>query len=232
MIQLRRASERGKTTIDWLTSYHTFSFGEYRDEQFVGFGALRVINDDYVAPDKGFATHAHHDMEILTYVLEGELAHRDSLGNGAHIQPGEVQRMTAGTGIMHSEYNPSNSKPVHFLQIWIHPDRKGLAPGYEQKHFFPQEKQDRFCLIASADGRQGSVQIHQDVNVYASVLTAGQVVRCTLNAGRRAWVQVARGKVRLNSSFMVEGDGAGVTDEKSMLFECQEDAELLVLDLA
>lgn len=232
MITVRKAAERGQTRIDWLTSYHTFSFGEYHDDRFMGFGALRVINDDYVAPDKGFATHGHRDMEIITYVLEGALEHKDSLGTGSIIKPGDVQRMSAGKGILHSEFNPSPHEPVHLLQIWIYPQEKGIAPSYEQKFFAPEEKKNQFRLVASPDGRDGSITIHQDANMYAAQLETGQVARCVLNEGRRAWVHVASGQVRLNNVQLVEGDSAGVVDEKSMLFECAKDAEILVFDLA
>src|SRR5437867_908625 len=192
MIQVRNGKERGHTKIGWLDSYHTFSFDQYYDPRHMGFRRLRVINDDRIDPGSGFPTHSHRDMEIITYVLEVALEHKDSLGTGSVIRPGEIQRMSAGTGISHSEYNSSKTDPVHLLQIWILPQRRGLSPGYEQKEFSDSEKRDTLRLIASRDGRDGSVTIHQDVDVYATVLVPGKSVQQTLRPGRHAWVQVAR----------------------------------------
>src|SRR5918992_2337643 len=198
MITIRKAEERGHFDFDWLNTYHTFSFGEYYDPRNMGFRTLRVINEDYVHPGRGFPTHSHRDMEIITYVLEGGLAHKDSMGNGSIIKPGEVQRMTAGTGVAHSEANPSASDAVHLLQIWIMPNAQGLEPGYEQKMFGDELKQGKLCLIASPDGRAGSVTINQDADVYATKLDAGETVTHTLVGNRKGWVQVARGEITFN----------------------------------
>ena len=205
MITIRKSADRGHTKIDWLDSRHTFSFGDYHDPKQMGFRALRVINEDRVHPGRGFATHGHQDMEIITYVLEGALEHKDSMGNGSIIRPGDVQRMTAGTGVTHSEYNHSRDQAVHLLQIWILPAERGLTPGYEQRAFADAAKRDRLALIASRDGRDGSVTVHQDVDLYAAALDAGREVVCELRPGRHAWVQVARGTARLNGRLL-EGD--------------------------
>src|SRR3954470_15502075 len=197
-LTLRKSEERGRANFGWLDSKHSFSFGHYHDAKNMGFGPLRVINDDRVAPGGGFPTHPHSDMEIISYVLEGALEHKDSLGTGSVIRPGDVQRMSAGTGIRHSEFNASETKPVHFLQIWIIPERRGLAPSYDQKAFADDEKRGKLRLVGSRDGRNGSVIIHRDVDLYASLLSAGEIVTHELSAGRGAWVQVARGSVTLN----------------------------------
>ncbi len=230
MIQIRPGNERGHAGHGWLESYHSFSFADYLDPAHMGFGALRVINEDRVAPGEGFPTHGHRDMEILSYVLEGALEHRDSLGNGSVIRPGEVQRMTAGSGIRHSEFNASRSAGVHFLQIWILPERTGLAPGYEQQAFAPAELDGRLRLIASRDGRNGSVTIHQDVRLYAGRLR-GAVLEVPTGAGRRYWLQVARGRLRANGEMLAAGDGAAITQERALRLD-GEAAELLLFDLA
>jgi hypothetical protein len=232
MITFRRGAERGHADRGWLRSHHTFSFADYYDPAHMGFRALRVINDDLVQPGRGFTTHAHADMEILTYVLEGALEHRDSLGNGSVIRPGDVQRMTAGTGVTHSEYNPSATEPVHFLQIWVLPSRKGLQPGYEQKTFAETEKRGRLCLIASSEGRDGSVTIHQDVAVYATLLGPGQHADHRLRPGRHAWLHVARGGLDLDGQPLRDGDGAAVSDAPLLRLGSHEGAEALLFDLA
>ncbi len=232
MIALRPARDRGQTELDWLDSRHTFSFGDYYDPAHMGFRALRVINDDRVAPGRGFGTHPHRDMEIVTYVLAGALEHEDSLGTGSVIRPGDVQRMTAGTGILHSEYNPSPAEPVHLLQIWLLPERRGLAPGYEQKHFALEERRGRLRLVAAPDGRDGSVVIRQDAELYAAVLQDGERVRHRLRPGRYAWVQVATGDVTLNGRPLAAGDGAAVSGEEGLELTAPRAAEVLVFDLA
>ncbi len=232
MTTVRPASERGVTRWDWLESRHTFSFGEYYDPRHMGFRALRVINDDRVAPGGGFGTHAHRDMEIITYVLEGALEHRDSLGTGSVIHPGDGQRMSAGTGIRHSEFNHSKTEPVHFLQIWILPEREGLPPGYEQKSFPLEERRGRLRLIAARDGREGAVTVHQDVDLYVTVLESGERVAHGLAPGRHAWVQVARGGATLNGRPLAEGDGAAVSDEGRIELTATAPAEVLLFDLA
>jgi redox-sensitive bicupin YhaK (pirin superfamily) len=232
MITRRPAAERGSTRIAWLDSRHTFSFGDYHDPGHMGFRALRVINDDRVVPAAGFPTHPHRDMEIISYVLEGELEHRDSLGTGSIIRPGEVQRMTAGTGVLHSEFNPSRDRSVRFLQIWIVPARRGLAPSYEQRTFLPGERQGRLRLVASPDGRDGSVTVHQDVTLHTAALAPGERVTQALAPGRHAWIQIARGAVTLNGKALGEGDGAAVSDEAALEIEATAPAEVLVFDLA
>lgn len=231
MMTLRKAQERGHAQRGWLDSYHTFSFADYYDPEEMGFGALRVINDDRIAPGAGFPTHPHRDMEIVTYVLEGELEHKDSMGNGSTIRPGDVQRMTAGTGVAHSEFNPSPQNPVHLLQIWIEPKFTGLKPGYEQKHFDIDPAREPVRLIASPDGRDGSVTIHQDANVYALKLDRRAETTLTSDAGHKIYVHVARGSVVLNGVAMSSGDGAKLTGESALHFEQGEDAEILVFDL-
>ena len=231
MITVRRAAERGHTRIDWLDSWHSFSFGEYYDPQHIEFRALRVINEDRVAPGQGFGTHAHRDMEIVTYVLEGALEHRDSLGNGSTIRPGEIQRMSAGTGIRHSEFNGSKSDTVHFLQIWIMPERAGLAAGYEQKAL-PAGVRGGLQLIASRDGRDGSITVHQDASIHAAQLAAGATAEHALAAGRHAWVQVARGAVTVNGESLRAGDGAAISNERAVSLRFDSDAEVLLFDLA
>ncbi|HVG30062.1 MAG TPA: pirin family protein [Pyrinomonadaceae bacterium] len=231
MITVRKASERGHFDFGWLDTHHTFSFGDYYDPRFMGFRSLRVINEDFVHPSRGFPTHPHRDMEIITYILEGALAHKDSMGNGSVIRPGDVQRMSAGTGVRHSEANPSDAESVHLLQIWIMPSENGIAPGYEQKFFAEEEKRGRLRLVASSDGRDGSVTIHQDASLYAAVLDASQEVTHGLAAGRGAWLQVARGAVELNGKSLSQGDGAAASDEGTLTITGREPAEVLLFDL-
>jgi redox-sensitive bicupin YhaK (pirin superfamily) len=232
MIRVRKSEERGHFDHGWLNTYHTFSFDQYYDPEHMGFHALRVINEDRVEPKRGFPTHGHRDMEIITYVLEGALEHKDSMGNGSIIRPGEVQRMSAGTGVTHSEYNHSAEHPVHFLQIWILPERRGIQPGYEQKQFPPEEGQGRLRLIASGDGRDGSVTIHQGANVYAGVLAAAGEIAYHAPAGRATWLQVARGAIQVNGQLLRHGDGAAVTDEQTLRIVGSEQSEFLLFDLA
>lgn len=233
MLAIRKAADRGVSEFNWLNSQHSFSFGSYRDPNHMGFSDLRVINDDRIIPGAGFGTHSHRDMEIVTYVLSGELAHKDSMGNGSVICPGDVQRMSAGTGISHSEMNHSDEQPVHLLQIWIIPDTQGLAPGYEQKHFALSERQDQWRLVGSPGGRDGSVTIHQDVSMYTATLSAGANLTYRLESDRRAWLQVARGTVQLNGQEMSEGDGAAITQVDPLnLTAIAEDTEVLLFDLA
>jgi len=232
MLTVRKAQERGHARHGWLESYHTFSFAGYHDPRFMGFRDLRVINEDRVQPKQGFGTHSHRDMEIVSYVLEGALAHEDSLGTGSVIRPGDVQRMSAGTGVSHSEFNHSPDELVHFLQIWILPERDGLAPSYEQKHFAPEERRGRLRLVAAPDGRDGSIRIHQDVALYATLLGAGDELSHALRPGRHAWVQVARGTCALNGVLLEAGDGVAVSDETSLRLSDAKDAEVLVFDLA
>jgi redox-sensitive bicupin YhaK (pirin superfamily) len=232
MRTLRPAAERGHARHGWLDSRHTFSFADYRDPRHMGFRALRVINEDRVQPRQGFATHHHEDMEILTYVLEGALAHRDSLGNGATIRPGEVQRMSAGTGIDHSEYNASDVDPVHFLQIWILPERRGLAPSYEQRAFPLDLPAAALRLVASRDGRDGSVTVHQDVAVFAGRIAAGAALVHPIPAGRSAWLQVARGALAAANVPLAAGDGLAVRDERELALAAREDSEVLLFELA
>ena len=232
MITIRNRDERGAVNMGWLNSKHSFSFGHYYDPAHMGFRALRVINDDRVIPGAGFPTHGHADMEIVSYVLDGALEHKDTLGTSSVIRPGEVQRMSAGSGIRHSEYNASKTDPVHFLQIWILPNEEGMVPGYEQKAFDREEKQGRLRLVGSRDGRDGSVTIHQDVDLYATLLDEGDSVTHTLRPGRHAWVQVARGQVRLNGTLLKEGDGAAVSGEDALTLDGVVAAEVLLFDLA
>ena len=231
MITVRKSKERGHAGHGWLESFHTFSFAGYHDPKHMGFRDLRVINEDRVQPRRGFDTHSHRDMEILSYVLDGALEHKDSLGTGSVIRPGDVQRMSAGTGVSHSEFNPSASELVHFLQICILPERDGLAPSYEQKHFAVEERRGLLQLVASRDGREGSIRIHQDVDLYATLLAAGQAVEHALRPARNAWLQVARGRGELNGIPLEAGDGAAVSDERSLRM-AGADAELLLFDLA
>jgi redox-sensitive bicupin YhaK (pirin superfamily) len=232
MIVCRPAAERGRADFGWLDSRHSFSFGEYYDPAHMGFRALRVINDDRVRPGYGFPTHPHRDMEIISYVLEGALEHRDNMGTGSVIEPGDVQRMSAGTGVLHSEMNPSKTHPVHFLQIWLIPDEQGIEPGYEQKHFSTAERQGLLRLVASRGGRDGAVAIHQDVDLYAGVFAPGDTATLDLRSGRHAWVQMARGEAMLNGQALDEGDGAALSDELRLDLAATADAELLVFDLA
>lgn len=231
MIEIRKANERGKVNMGWLNSLHTFSFGHYFDPDHMGFGNLRVINEDRVQPGKGFGTHGHQDMEIISYVIDGGLEHRDSLGNGSVIRPGDVQRMTAGTGVQHSEFNHSVDDLVHFLQIWILPEEKGLEPGYEEKRFEREEKLDRLRLVGSQNGRDGSVKIHQDVDLYASVLTAGTELNHVFADGRKGWLQVVRGDVSVGGMALTAGDGAAITDADTASIVAGSEAEILLFDM-
>ena len=231
MISLRPSAERGHANHGWLDSYHSFSFADYYDPEEVGYGALRVINEDRVEPGTGFGMHGHRDMEIITYLLAGKLEHKYSMGNGSIIVPGDVQRMSAGKGVLHSEYNPSRDKPVHFLQIWIEPNVKGIAPGYEQRHIAPDAKRGRLRLIASPEGRDGSVAIHQDAEAYAALLGGTDAVTHSLGAGRRAYVHVARGSVRVNGRALHTGDAAKISDEATVTLDAATDAEILLFDL-
>ena len=232
MLKIRRSDERGRANFGWLDSRHTFSFGQYHDPRHMGFGALRVINEDRVAPGGGFDPHAHRDMEILSYVLEGALEHRDSMGNVAVIRPGELQRMSAGTGVRHSEYNASKDEPVHFLQIWVIPERQGLAPGYEQRAFSASDTRGAFKLIGSRDGREGSVTIHQDVDLLLATLGAGEEVSYATRPGRKLWVQATRGAVAVNGEALAQGDAAAVVDESGVTVSADADSEVLLFDLA
>ena len=232
MIRIRASEERGRADHGWLDTRFSFSFADYYDPAHMGFRALRVINDDRVAGGTGFPMHPHRDMEIVTYMLEGALAHKDSMGNGSTIGAGEVQRMTAGSGILHSEFNPSPSEAVHLLQIWIQPRQRGLKPSYDQRHFGWESKQGRLLLNASADGRDGSMRIETDALIFASRLAAGDKVSHELGAGRHAWVQMARGGALLNGQNLGEGDGAAVSEEARIEIEGTGDAELLFFDLA
>ena len=232
MILTRKADQRGHADHGWLNAYHTFSFASYRDPKHMGFRALRVMNEDRVAPGQGFGTHPHNDMEIVTYVLEGALEHRDSMGNGEVLRPGEFQRMTAGTGITHSEFNPSETEPVHLYQIWLFPDQKGHTPSYEQKAFPDEEQQNRLRLVASPTAEDGSLQIHQDARIYLSKLTSGNQVTHSIARGRHAWLQVLRGAVLLNGTELSTSDGAAVSDERELTIQATENAEVMLFDLA
>ena len=232
MVKIRRGDARGHFDFRWLNTFHTFSFGDYYDPSFMGFRSLRVINEDFVRGGRGFPTHGHRDMEIITYILSGALEHRDSMGNGSIIRPGDVQRMSAGTGVTHSEANPSRDEAVHLLQIWILPAEQGLAPSYEQKVFSEEHKRGRLCLIASADGREDSVTVHQDTSVYASVLSKDEEVVHALTPGRHAWLQIARGGVTLNGEVLNQGDGAAMSSEEQIALRGREESEVLLFDLA
>ena len=232
MITIRKSEDRGHFNLGWLDTYHTFSFDQYYDPNHMGFRSLRVINEDRVQPGHGFPTHSHRDMEIVTYILEGALQHQDSMGNGSIIRPGDVQRMTAGTGVAHSESNPSQTEPVHLLQIWILPHKRGLKPDYEQKAFSDEDRRAVLRLIASEDGRDGSVRIHQDANVYGSLLEIGQEVVHQLAPNRHAWIQVARGAIAVNGEKLNESDGAAISDESNLIIVGRESAEALLFDLA
>lgn len=231
MMKIRRAEERGHADHGWLDSHHSFSFANYYDPAHMGFRGLRVINEDRVAPGEGFGAHPHKDMEIISYVLEGALEHKDSMGTGSVIHPGEVQRMSAGTGITHSEFNASKTEPVHFLQIWLLPTHRGLAPGYEQKIFSADDKAGKLCLIASPDGDQGSTTVHGDARVYAGTFDAGQSAELAIAPTRHAWVQVARGRARVNGTLVKAGDGLAFSSELAVSIDRGEGAELLVFDL-
>lgn len=231
MIRVRRGSERGHFDHGWLNTYHTFSFAGYHDRAHMGFRSLRVMNEDWIGPGRGFGAHPHENMEIVTYVLSGELAHQDSLGTGSTIRPGELQRMTAGTGIVHSEFNPSTTEPVHLYQIWLFPERAGLEPSYEQKAFPEEERRGRLRLVASPDGRDGSLTIRQDARLYLGSLEGGEEIPHELEPGRHAWVQVLRGEVRLGDFAMSAGDGAAIAEERSLAIRAGGPAEVLVFDL-
>lgn len=231
MLDVRRSNERGYADHGWLKSFHTFSFADYFDPKHVEFGPLRVINEDRVAPGGGFGTHGHRDMEIISYVLDGELAHKDSIGTGSTIRPGDVQRMSAGRGVMHSEFNPSADKPVHFLQIWIQPDQRGVAPSYEQKRFEAEDKRGRLRLIASPDGAEGSVQIHQDARVYAGLFTGSEQAKFDIRPDRQVYVHTARGSVTANDKALSAGDALKLADEPVLTLSDGADAEVLVFDL-
>jgi len=230
-MMLRKSEDRGMANFGWLDSKHSFSFGQYFDPKHMGFGPLRVINEDRVAPGGGFPTHPHGDMEIISFVTKGGLEHKDSLGTGSVIRPGDVQRMSAGTGIRHSEFNASKSEPVHFLQIWIVPERKGIAPSYEQKHFSEAEKRGTLRLIGSRDGRDGSVTIHQDVDLYAVVLGGDEAVTFDLRPGRLAWVQVVSGSVSLNGEMVRQGDGVALEAGGTLSIKGTSNAEVLLFDM-
>ena len=232
MVRIRKATQRGHADHGWLETYHSFSFADYYDPEHMGFRALRVINEDRVQPGMGFPTHPHRDMEIISYVLEGALEHRDSMGNGSVIRPGEVQRMSAGTGITHSEYNHSKTEPVHFLQIWIMPSTGGVTPGYEQKAFTEREERGVLRLVASRDGREGSVSIHQDANLYAAILASEEELVHNIPAGRHVWLQVTRGKATVNGHTLEQSDGAALSEEDQVLIVGQEKSEILLFDLA
>jgi len=231
MMSIRRGNERGYADHGWLKSFHSFSFAEYHDPKFMGFGPLRVINEDRVAPGMGFGTHGHRDMEIISYVLEGELAHRDSMGNGSVIRPGDVQRMSAGRGVTHSEFNHAKTETTHFLQIWIQPDRTGIDPSYEEKRFEAADKRGRLRLVASPDGADGSVVIHQNARVYAGTFDGDETAVLQVPAGRRAYIHVARGEVAVNGQKLGAGDAVMLTDEQSAVLADGRAAEVLAFDL-
>jgi len=231
MIALRKAGERGHANHGWLDSWHSFSFAEYYDPQHMGFSDLRVINEDVVQPGRGFGTHGHRDMEIITYILDGALEHKDSMGNGSVIRPGDVQRMSAGRGVQHSEYNPSQSELVHLLQIWIEPNVRGIEPGYEETHFDAASKRGKLRLIASAEGRDGSVKIHQDAAVYAALIDGAERVSHKLARGRKAYVHVARGKLTVNGEQLSAGDALKAEGVPSITLEKGAQAEILLFDL-
>jgi redox-sensitive bicupin YhaK (pirin superfamily) len=231
-MEIRRSQDRGLADHGWLKSFHTFSFADYQDPQHMGFGPLRVINEDRVQPGQGFGTHGHRDMEIISYVLEGGLAHKDSMGNGSVIRPGDVQRMSAGTGVRHSEYNASDRDPVHFLQIWIEPDQRGVEPSYEEKHFDEASKRGRLRLIASADGREGSVRIHQDADLYAALVDGSESVTLDPKAGRRVYVHLVRGEAQVNGQPLQAGDAVKLSGaDNKVRIEKGRKAEVLVFDL-
>lgn len=232
MIKMRPAAERGRTQTAWLNSNHTFSFNRYYDPEWSGFRDLLVINEDYVAPSKGFGTHSHNDMEILSYVVTGQLAHKDSTGISSVIKPGELQRMTAGTGVSHSEFNPSKTEQTHFLQIWIAPDRSGLRPEYEQRAFAEEQRRGRLRLVGSHDGTDGSVKIHQDVRVYDALLSAGEEVLYQLDLNRHAWIQVIAGSILVNGTPLGVSDGAAISKENALSIRASEEAQIIFFDLS
>jgi redox-sensitive bicupin YhaK (pirin superfamily) len=231
MLQVRHSDERGRAQFGWLDSRHTFSFGDYYDAKHMGFGPLRVINEDRVQPGRGFGTHSHRDMEIISYVLEGALEHKDSLGTGSVIRPGDVQRMSAGTGVQHSEFNHSTSELVHFLQIWIVPDQQGLPPAYAEKKIPDEEKEGRLRLVMSGDGRDDSISIHQDVDLYAAVLKPGESVEHRFAPDRNGWIQIARGAVTVNGTALNAGDGAAIVNADRVSIRGASDAEILLFDM-
>jgi hypothetical protein len=232
MIKIRRAADRGKTRTSWLDSSHTFSFNRYYDPEWSGFRDLLVINEDFVAPGQGFGTHSHSDMEILSYVVAGELAHKDSTGTSSVIRPGDMQRMSAGTGVSHSEFNASRTDPTHFLQIWILPEVEGLKPGYEQREFSKAERSGKLRLVASRTGSDGSVTVHQDVKVYDALLAAGEEVDYKSEKDRHAWIQIVKGSVDVNGMSLDQSDGAAISDESTLTIRAKSDAEILLFDLA
>jgi quercetin 2,3-dioxygenase len=232
MIAIRAADERGHADHGWLDTYHTFSFASYRDARHMGFRSLRVMNEDIVQPGRGFGEHPHHDMEIVTYILEGALAHQDSMGNGEVLRAGEFQRMSAGTGITHSEFNPSDDESIHLYQIWLLPNRKGIEPSYEQKRFAEEERRNQLRLVASPDGAESSLRIHQDARIYLSTIDVGQRVNHTLADGRHAWLQVVRGAVSLNGHDLETSDGAAVSEERLLTIQAKGVAEIMLFDLA
>ncbi len=232
MITLRPAAERGRADYGWLDTRHSFSFNDYHDVRHMGFRALRVINEDWIAPGKGFGTHGHRDMEIVTYVLEGAVEHKDSLGNGSVLRPGEFQRMTAGTGIEHSEFNPSETEPVHLYQIWLLPQKRGLVPSYDQREFPEEERKGKLRVVASPDGRDGSLTIRQDSQIFLATLAAGERVSYELEQGRHAWVQVLRGSIEINGVEMSLSDGAAISEEGRLALHAKQEAEVMLFDLA
>lgn len=231
MIHIRKSNERGRTKIDWLDSRHTFSFGDYYDPAMMGFSVLRVINEDRVVGGGGFPTHGHRDMEIVTWVLEGALEHRDSIGNGSVIRPGDAQRMSAGRGIRHSEFNASANDPVHLLQIWLLPAKAGIDPGYEQRNFPESTRRGQFRIVASPDGTEGSITIHQDSRMYDGVFAAGETATHKISVGRRAYLHVARGSIEANGLAMAEGDGAAIEKEDGLALKAQSSSEVVLFDL-
>lgn len=231
MIKVRKSKDRGHAHHGWLDTYYTFSFANYYDPEFTGFRDLLVINEDRIQPAKGFGKHPHQDMEIITYVLEGELEHKDSMGNGSVIRPGDVQRMSAGRGVMHSEFNHSQVNPVHLLQIWITPRQEGLDPSYEEKRFLTEQKRNRMLLIVSANGQDGSVRINQDAQVFASVLDQGKSTTYDFELGRHGWIQVTRGSIKANGVYLEAGDGAAISDERQVEVSAGENSEFLFFDL-
>lgn len=231
MIEVRKAADRGHADHGWLNTYHTFSFAGYHDPDHMGFRTLRVMNEDRVAPGQGFGTHAHHDMEIVSYVLDGELEHKDSMGHGEVLRPGEFQRISAGSGITHSEFNPSKDSPTHFYQIWLFPNQRGLEPSYQQKSFDVAGRAGRFQLVASPDATEDSLTIHQDARIYLADIRASEPIRFSLDEDRHAWIQVLRGRVNVLSQHLEAGDGAAVTNEAEIQFNADEDAEIMLFDL-
>lgn len=231
MIEVRHANERGHVQLDWLNSYHSFSFGHYHDPAHMGWSALRVINDDTVQPGQGFGTHGHRDMEILSYVLEGALQHRDSMGSGSTLRPGDVQLMSAGTGVQHSEFNPSHNDPVHFLQIWILPDRQNVTPSYQECHIQDAQKRGQLKLLASGDPNDDALLLHQDARIYATLLNGDEHIEYTPSFGRQTYVHIARGSIKVNNHELRTGDGLKVMDESTLLLTEGYDAEILLFDL-